>query len=241
MQWACGKRAILQARGRRRARRLNTLPGTTRWRACPPFWCWCRNAGPSQPSPHRSLGAFSLEGQYAPRVARHGGRRPACQLRMRPQVYELGAKRVILARELSLEEIRVLKEEVPKELKWLRSFTAPCASPSGPVPLSHYMTGRDSNRGACAQPCSYKVCVMEEKRPRGSIPVSRMKRGRLFSSRDLCMIGHVTNSWTRGDCSRSWDGGSRPITQPSSRTPTARGRRGGFRRALDPVWRGELI
>ena len=80
------------------------------------------------------------------------------------QYKELGAQRIVLARELSLEEIRKIKEKVDIELE-IFVHGAMCVSYSGRCLLSHYMTGRDANRGACAQPCRYKYFLQEEKRP----------------------------------------------------------------------------
>mgnify|MGYP002749562021 CR=1 FL=1 len=107
--------------------------------------------------------------------------------------YDLGASRVILARELSLDEIRELRSRTPKELE-IEAFVhgAMCVSYSGRCLLSNYMTGRDASRGACAQPCRYQYALMEEKRPGEYFPVYE-ENGETYilNSRDMCMIDHL--------------------------------------------------
>lgn len=107
--------------------------------------------------------------------------------------YEHGASRVILARELSLKEIREIRERVPAGLE-LEVFIhgAMCISYSGRCLLSNYMAGRDSNRGYCAHPCRWKYYLVEEKRPGEYMPVYENERGTfIFNSKDLCMIEHI--------------------------------------------------
>ena len=107
--------------------------------------------------------------------------------------YEQGAKRVVSARELSLEEIREIRRRIPEDLE-IESFVhgAMCISYSGRCLLSNYFTGRDANRGACTHPCRWKYAVVEETRPGRYLPVYENERGTyLFNSGDLCMIGHI--------------------------------------------------
>ncbi len=107
--------------------------------------------------------------------------------------YGQGAKRVVSARELSLEEIREIRKNIPEELE-IESFIhgAMCISYSGRCLLSSYFTGRDANQGACTHPCRWKYAVMEEKRPGEFFPVYENERGTyIFNSKDLCMIGHI--------------------------------------------------
>ncbi len=102
----------------------------------------------------------------------------------------LGAKRVVSARELSLEEIRELRDNIPEDLE-IESFVhgAMCISHSGRCLLSNYMTGRDANLGACTHPCRWKYYVVEEKRPGEYMPVEENENGTyIFNSKDLCMI-----------------------------------------------------
>ena len=140
------------------------------------------------------LGAFRLAGKYAPHVERHVSTQAGVTNYLAAQSwYELGAKRVILARELSLEEIRTIREKTDPALE-LEAFVhgAMCVSYSGRCLLSNYMTGRDSSRGACAQPCRYQYALMEEKRPGEFFPVEETPQGTyIMNSRDMCMIDHL--------------------------------------------------
>lgn len=107
--------------------------------------------------------------------------------------YEQGAKRVVSARELSLEEIHQIREQIPASME-IECFIhgAMCISYSGRCLLSNYFTGRDANRGACTHPCRWKYAVVEEKRPGEYLPVYENERGTyIFNSKDLCMIEHI--------------------------------------------------
>jgi len=107
--------------------------------------------------------------------------------------HRLGAKRVVSARELSLEEIGELRRNIPEDLE-IETFVhgAMCISYSGRCLLSNYFTGRDANLGACTHPCRWKYYVMEETRPGEYLPVFENERGTyIFNSRDLCMIEHI--------------------------------------------------
>ena len=105
----------------------------------------------------------------------------------------LGAKRVVAARELSLEEIARIRRQIPEEME-IECFVhgAMCISYSGRCLLSNYFVGRDANRGECTHPCRWKYALMEETRPGEYLPVSENERGTfVMSSRDLCMVGHI--------------------------------------------------
>ncbi len=107
--------------------------------------------------------------------------------------WKLGAKRVVAARELSLQEIRGIRERIPQEME-MECFVhgAMCISYSGRCLLSNYFTGRDANQGACTHPCRWKYAVVEESRPGEYLPVYENERGTfLFNSKDLCMIEHI--------------------------------------------------
>lgn len=107
--------------------------------------------------------------------------------------YGLGAKRVVSARELSLEEIKEIRAHIPEDME-IESFIhgAMCISYSGRCLLSNYFTGRDANQGTCTHPCRWKYAVVEETRPGEYMPVYENDRGTfIFNSKDLCMIGHV--------------------------------------------------
>ena len=114
--------------------------------------------------------------------------------------YELGAKRVVTARELSLEEIRGIRAHIPEDME-IETFVhgAMCISYSGRCLLSNYLVGRDANRGACTHPCRWKYSIVEEKRPGEYMPVFENERGTyIFNSKDLCMIERMDDVLTSG-------------------------------------------
>ena len=150
------------------------------------------------------LGVFMMARQYAPNCERHiSTQQSIANAPCASAWHALGAQRVVLARELSLEEIRAIRDNTPPELE-LEVFChgAMCVSYSGRCLLSNYMTGRDSNRGACAQPCRYEYALMEEKRPGEYFPVFEDEKGTyIMNSRDLCMIDHLDDLMDAGvDC-----------------------------------------
>ncbi len=107
--------------------------------------------------------------------------------------YGLGAKRVVSARELSLQEIREIRDHIPGDME-IESFVhgAMCISYSGRCLLSSYLAGRDANRGSCSHPCRWKYFLTEETRPGEYMPVAENERGTfIFNSKDLCMISHI--------------------------------------------------
>lgn len=107
--------------------------------------------------------------------------------------YNLGAKRVVTARELSLAEIKEIREHIPEDME-IETFIhgAMCISYSGRCLLSNYLAGRDANQGACTHPCRWKYSIVEEKRPGEYMPVFENERGTyIFNSKDLCMIEHM--------------------------------------------------
>lgn len=107
--------------------------------------------------------------------------------------YRQGVKRIVLAREMTMEEVREIKSRVPSGCE-IEAFVhgSMCMSYSGRCVISNYMTGRDSNRGECAQPCRYKYYITEEKRPGEYFPIVEDSRGTyLLNSKDMCMIEHI--------------------------------------------------
>lgn len=107
--------------------------------------------------------------------------------------YNMGVKRIVLARELSLEEIKEIREKLPEDCE-LEAFVhgSMCMAYSGRCLISNYMTGRDANRGACAQPCRYKYYLVEEKRPGEYFPIVEDDKGTyIMNSKDLCMIENI--------------------------------------------------
>ena len=114
--------------------------------------------------------------------------------------HELGAKRVVSARELSLKEIKEIRAHIPEDME-IESFIhgAMCISYSGRCLLSNFFTGRDANQGACTHPCRWKYSVVEETRPGEYMPVYENERGTyIFNSKDLCMIEHIPDLFDAG-------------------------------------------
>ena len=183
------------------------------------------------------LGVFTLAGKYAPRCERHISTQQSIANAACAQAwYDLGAKRVVLARELSLAEIRAIRENVSPELE-LETFAhgAMCVSYSGRCLLSNYMTGRDSNRGECAQPCRYQYALMEEKRPGEYFPVFEDGKGTyIMNSRDMCMIDHLDDIMDAGiDCIKL-EGRAKSEYYAAIVT-------GAYRHVLDEAWAGEPV
>ena len=191
------------------------------------------------------LGAFTLAGKYAPRCERHiSTQQSIANYECANAWFDLGAKRVVLARELNLEEIRQIRQKTPKDLE-IETFGhgAMCVSYSGRCLLSNYMTGRDSNRGACAQPCRYQYALMEEKRPGEYFPVFEDEKGTyILNSRDMCTIDHLKDLMDAGiDCIKI-EGRAKSAYYAAIVT-------GAYRhciddlyagRPIDPVWRDEV-
>ena len=191
------------------------------------------------------LGAFTLAGKYAPHCQRHvSTQQSIANYACAQSWFDLGASRVVLARELSLPEIRAIREKADPKLE-IETFGhgAMCVSYSGRCLLSNYMTGRDSNRGACAQPCRYQYALMEEKRPGEYFPVYEDEKGTyILNSRDMCMIDHLDDLMDAGvDCvkleGRAKSGYYAAIVTGAYRhciDAVAQGL------APDPVWRNEV-
>ena len=183
------------------------------------------------------LGAFTMAGKYAPQCERHISTQQSIANYASAQAWhDLGAKRVVLARELSLDEIREIRRRVSPELE-IETFAhgAMCVSYSGRCLLSNYMTGRDSNRGACAQPCRYQYALMEEKRPGEYFPVFEDEQGTyIMNSRDMCMIDHLDDLMDAGvDCIKI-EGRAKSAYYAAIVT-------GAYRHVLDDVWAGRPI
>ena len=193
------------------------------------------------------VGVLSLAKRYAPGVQVHISTQASIvNYQSASAWHDLGASRVILARELCLDEIATIRAKTPKTLE-LEAFVhgAMCVSYSGRCLLSNYMTGidRDSNRGACAQPCRYQYALMEEKRPGEFFPVFEDEQGTyIMNSRDMCMIDHVDKLMQIGLDSLKIEGRAKSAYYAAIVT-------GAYRHAidaaaagipLDPIWRDEV-
>ncbi len=140
------------------------------------------------------IGVMALAKKYAPDVEIHMSTQVGIvNYQTANTLYDMGAKRIVTARELSLAEIKVIREKTPSDLE-IEVFVhgAMCMSFSGRCILSDYLVGRDANRGDCAQPCRWKYSLVEETRPGQYFPVNQDESGTyIFNSRDLCMIEHI--------------------------------------------------
>ena len=190
------------------------------------------------------LGVLALAKKYAPHAAVHistqAGVMNAGAARM---FYDLGAARVVLAREMSLAQIAELRARAPKELE-LEAFChgAMCVSFSGRCVISDYLTGRAANQGACAQPCRWRYKLMEEKRPGELFDVTEDEGTYLYNSRDMCMIDHVPELIEAGIASLKIEGRTKSAYYAAAVTNA-------YRHAVDaalagqplaPVWRDEV-
>lgn len=191
------------------------------------------------------VGVLALAKQYAPHVKIHISTQASIVNYQAARAWhDLGADRVILARELSLEEIAEIRAKTPRELE-IETFAhgAMCVSYSGRCLLSNYMTGRDANRGACAQPCRYQYALVEEKRPGEYFPIEEDGRGTyIMNSRDMCMIDHLPDLLAAGVDSVKIEGRAKSAYYAAIVT-------GAYRHGidaalagvpLDPVWRDEV-
>ncbi len=148
--------------------------------------------------------------------------------------WKQGAKRVVSARELSLQEIREIREHIPAEME-IESFVhgAMCISYSGRCLLSNFLAGRDANHGECTHPCRWKYAVVEEKRPGEYMPVEENERGTyIFNSKDLCMIGHIPELTEAGIDSFKIEGRMKTALYVATVTRT-------YRMAIDAYMRSE--
>ena len=157
---------------------------------------------------------------------------------------ELGASRVILARELSLDEVAEICAKAPRGLE-VECFVhgAMCVSYSGRCLLSNYMTGRDAARGACAQPCRYRYALMEEKRPGEYFPVFEEDGGTfILNSRDMCMIDHIPELMAAGVNALKIEGRAKSAYYAAMTTAAYRHAVDAAveGRPLEPVWRAEV-
>ncbi len=222
----------------------NTLPRNDELRQLPAFFEEAVQAGVTALIV-ADLGVFSLAQRYAPGIPLHVSTQAGVvNYESARMWHELGASRVILARELPLTEITELKARCPAGLEVeMFAHGAMCVSFSGRCVLSNYMTGRDANRGQCAQPCRYRYTLMEEKRPGEYFPVFENDQGTfIFNSRDLCTIDYIPALMEAGVDSLKLEGRAKTAYYTAVVTNA-------YRHAIDaaaageplsPVWRAEL-
>ena len=185
--------AAAHAKGKKIHLTCNILPRNDELKALPGFLITAQDCGVDA-FIIADLGVFEAAKRYAPRVARHiSTQAGVTNYAAANALYQMGASRVVMAREIPLDEIAEIRAKVPNELE-IECFVhgAMCVSFSGRCLISSYMTGRDANHGDCAQPCRWKYHLFEETREGQYFPVEEDSRGTfLYNSRDLCMIEHI--------------------------------------------------
>lgn len=171
----------------------NTLPRNEEIEKLPEFLKYAQDIG-IDAFIIADIGVMALAKKYAPNVDIHMSTQVGIvNYQTANTLYEMGASRIVTARELSLDEIKTICDKTPNDLE-IEVFVhgAMCMSFSGRCILSDYMTHRDANRGDCAQPCRWKYHLVEETRPGQYFPINEEKNGTyIFNSRDLCMIEHI--------------------------------------------------
>jgi len=186
------------------------------------------------------LGVLELAKRHAPRVARHVSTQlGVLNSATANALYAMGADTVVLAREASIEDIRNIRRNTPEELR-LESFVhgAMCVSFSGRCLLSNYLTGRDANRGQCAQPCRWKYHLVEETRPGEYFEISEDGGTHIMNSRDMRMIEHIGELMEAGVTSFKIEGRMKSayytaVTTHAYRHAIDAALEG---KALDPLW-----
>ncbi|MCI7511203.1 MAG: peptidase U32 family protein [Christensenellales bacterium] len=213
----------------------NTLPREDELAQLPEFLEQAQDAGVDA-FIIADLGVMAAAKKYAPKVSRHVSTQLGVINSATANVlFDMGADRVVLARETPMEDIRKIRANTPKELE-IEAFVhgAMCVSFSGRCLLSNYLTGRDANRGACAQPCRWKYHLVEEKRPGEYFEISEDKGTHIMNSRDMCMIEHIPELIDAGVTSFKIEGRMKSAYYAAAVTNA-------YRHAIDYALRGEEL
>ena len=213
----------------------NTLPREDELNRLPGYLAFLNEMGPDALI-IADLGVLALAKRFAPKVALHVSTQLGVVNSATANVlHAMGADTVVLARELPLDEIRRIRANTPSELR-LEAFVhgAMCVSFSGRCLLSNYMTGRDGNRGECAQPCRWKYSLMEEKRPGQYFDVVEDGGTYIMNSNDLCMIEHLQDLMEAGVSSFKIEGRMKSAYYAAVVTNA-------YRHALDAVAVGDPV
>ena len=213
----------------------NTLPREDELSQLPEFLEQAQDAGVDA-FIIADLGVMAAAKKYAPKVSRHVSTQLGVINSATANVlFDMGADRVVLARETPMEDIRKIRASTPKELE-IEAFVhgAMCVSFSGRCLLSNYLTGRDANRGACAQPCRWKYHLVEEKRPGEYFEISEDKGTYIMNSRDMCMIEHIPELIDAGVTSFKIEGRMKSAYYAAAVTNA-------YRHAIDYALRGEAL
>lgn len=213
----------------------NTLPREDELSQLPEFLEQAQDAGVDA-FIIADLGVMAAAKKYAPKVSRHVSTQLGVINSATANVlFDMGADRVVLARETPMEDIRKIRASTPKELE-IEAFVhgAMCVSFSGRCLLSNYLTGRDANRGACAQPCRWKYHLVEEKRPGEYFEISEDKGTYIMNSRDMCMIEHIPELIDAGVTSIKIEGRMKSAYYAAAVTNA-------YRHAIDYALKGEAL
>lgn len=220
--------AFAHARGVRVYLTCNIVPRNADIPQMEPFLRMARDAGVDA-FILTDLGVMALAQRVAPGVDIHiSTQTGVANYAAARRLYELGAKRMVLARELSLEEVATIRAKTPKEME-IECFVhgSMCVSFSGRCLLSNYFTGRDGNHGECAQPCRWKYALCEETRPGQYFPIYEDERGSyILNAKDMCMIAHIPELLQAGVDSLKMEGRAKSAYYTAAVTNA-------YRRALD--------
>ena len=214
----------------------NILPHNAELAALPAFLEFCQAIGVDA-FIMTDLGVMSMAKKYAPNVAIHiSTQAGVVNYETANAFYNMGAERVVLARELSFEEITEIRAKTPKALE-IEAFVhgAMCVSFSGRCLLSNYMTGRDANHGDCAQPCRWDYYLIERTRPDQVFMIEQdQKSTYVFNSRDMCMIEHIPQLIECGISSLKIEGRAKSAYYVACVTNA-------YRHGIDAVMNGEPL
>ena len=223
----------------------NILPHNAELAALPAFLEFCQAIGVDA-FIMTDLGVMAMAKKYAPNVAIHiSTQAGVVNYETANAFYNMGAERVVLARELSFEEIAEIRAKTPKALE-IEAFVhgAMCVSFSGRCLLSNYMTGRDANHGDCAQPCRWDYYLIERTRPDQVFTIEQdQKSTYVFNSRDMCMIEHLPALLDAGITSLKIEGRTKSAYYVGAVTNAYRHALDDAiaGRPLDPVWQREVL
>lgn len=226
--------AYAHARGVKCYITVNIIPSNRDLEQLPDYLSFLQEAG-ADALIIADVGVLSLAKKYAPGIPVHISTQTSILNHAAANYWaEQGAERIVLARELSLSEISEIRAKTPKTLE-IEAFVhgAMCISYSGRCLISQYLTGRDANHGACAQPCRWKYQLVEETRPGEYFPVVEEDKGTyLYNSKDLCMIDHLPELIAAGVDSFKIEGRNKTAYYAAGVT-------GAYRKAVDAYWNSD--
>ncbi len=214
----------------------NTVPTNNDVEKFPEFIATAKSAGVDA-AIAADIGVISMIKEFAPGLNIHASTQTGVvNYRTALELYKMGVKRVVLAREVDLKNIRTIRRNIPDDME-IEAFVhgAMCVSFSGRCLISEYLTGRNANRGECAQPCRWNYFLMEEKRPGEFYKVFENDEGSyILNARDMCMIEHLGDVLDAGVYSLKIEGRAKSAYYSAVTTNA-------YRTALDSVLKGESV